>query len=142
MSNCLFEATLQRIEKQCECVPRYFADEAPEIEVCQGLGISCMNDLLDVMGDNRTVYDNGMEMVCLANCIDQKYDVKVTAATYPNKQAFIQSSEFCLVHDKLVKSCQNEKRFTLEEVYPNMCNLLADSNCTKVYKGIAIIIKS
>ena len=43
MSNCLFEATLQRIEKQCECVPRYFADEAPEIEVCQGLGISCMN---------------------------------------------------------------------------------------------------
>ena len=70
MSNCLFEATLQRIEKQCKCVPRYFSDEAPEIEVCQGLGISCMNDLLDVMGDNRTVFDNGMEMVCLANCID------------------------------------------------------------------------
>ena len=132
MSNCLFEASLQMIEKQCKCVPRYFADEAPEIEVCQGLGISCMNDLLNVMGDNRTVFDNGMEMVCLANCIDQKYDAKVTSATYPNRRAFIQSSEFCLVHDKLVKSCQNEKRITLEEIYPNLCNLLADSNCTKV----------
>ena len=135
MSNCLFEASLQMIEKQCKCVPRYFADEAPEIEVCQGLGISCMKDLLDVMGDNRTVFDNGMEMVCLANCIDQKYDVKVTSATYPNKHTFIHSSEFCLVHDKLVKSCQNEKRITLEEIYPNLCNLLADSNCTKVYKA-------
>ena len=91
-----------------------------------------MNDLLNVMGDNRTVFDNGMEMVCLANCIDQKYDAKVTSATYPNRRAFIQSSEFCLVHDKLVKSCQNEKRITLEEIYPNLCNLLADSNCTKV----------
>ena len=132
MSNCLFEATLQRIEKECNCVPRYFASEVPEIEICQGQSVLCMKELLDLIGDNRTVLDNGIEKVCLANCIDQKYDVKVTSSTYPNKQSFVQSKEFCLVYEKILKSCQTEKRITLEEQYPNICKLLTDENCTKV----------
>ena len=51
MSNCLFEATLQQIEKECNCVPRYFSDVVPEIDVCQGQKTLCMKKLLDVMGD-------------------------------------------------------------------------------------------
>ena len=132
MSNCLFEATLQRIEKECNCVPRYFSDVVPELEVCQGQRTSCMNKFFDLMGDDRTVFENGIEKVCLANCIDQKYDVRVTSAAYANKLAFIHSPAFCLVYEKVLKSCQTEKRFTLEENYPDICSLLKNSNCTKV----------
>ena len=68
MSNCLFEATLQRIEKECNCVPRYFASEVPEIEICQGQSVLCMKELLDLIGDNRTVLDNGIEKVFFNLC--------------------------------------------------------------------------
>ena len=132
MSNCLFEATLQRIEIECNCVPRYFSDVVPETEVCQGQKTLCMKKLLDVMGDYRTVFENGIEKVCLANCIDQKYDVRVTSAAYANKLAFVQSPEFYLVYEKVFKSCQTEKRFTLEENYPDICSLLSNTSCTKV----------
>ena len=132
MSNCLFEATLQQIEKECNCVPRYFSNVVPEIDVCQGQKTLCMKKLLDVMGDYRTVLENGIKKVCLANCIDQKYDVRVTSAAYANKLAYVQSPEFCQVYDKVMKSCQTEKKFTLEESYPNICSLLMNSSCTKV----------
>ena len=128
MSNCMFEATLQRIEIECNCVPRYFSELVPEIEICNGPGASCMKKLLNLMGDYRTVFDNGTEKVCLANCIDQQYDVRVTSASYANKLAFLQSPEFCLVYEKLLKSCQTEKRFTLEESYSDICSLLASSH--------------
>ena len=91
-----------------------------------------MKKLLDVMGDYRTVLENGIKKVCLANCIDQKYDVRVTSAAYANKLAYVQSPEFCQVYDKVMKSCQTEKKFTLEESYPNICSLLMNSSCTKV----------
>ena len=134
MSNCMFEATLQRIEKECNCVPRYFSELVPEIEVCQGPSALCMQKLLNLMGDFRTVYDNGTDTdePCLANCMDQKYDVRVTSAAYANKLAFVQSPEFCLVYEKLLKSCQSEKRFTLEESYSDICSLLQKDTCIKV----------
>ena len=71
---------------------------------------------------------------CLANCIDQAYDVKITSASYPNHLAFIESSEFCIIYDKLLKACQMEKYFTLEERYPNICEILVENgtNCKQV----------
>ena len=140
MSNCMFEATLQRIEIECNCVPRYFSELVPEIEVCKGPRASCMKKLLDLMGDYRTVFDNGTEKVCLANCIDQKYDVRVTSAAYANILAFVQSPEFCLVYEKLLKSCQNEKRFTLEERYSDICSLLTNSSCMKVICNMYVML--
>ena len=71
---------------------------------------------------------------CLANCIDQSYDVKITSAAYPNHLVFIESSEFCIIYNKLLKSCQTEKKITLEEQYPNMCKILQQNgtNCNQV----------
>ena len=64
MSNCLFEATLQSIEAQCNCVPRYFAEEVgPDVSICAGKSISCMSNLKDLMGDNRSVIDGGQPKV-------------------------------------------------------------------------------
>ena len=70
MSNCLYEATLQSIEKSCNCVPTYFADEAPGVDICVGQNKSCMTKLMKLMGDNRTVIDrDGTEKVQCVNIL-------------------------------------------------------------------------
>ena len=57
MSNCLFEATLQEVEKQCNCTPKYFVDISPGYDACEGKRKKCMNQLMVEMGDKRDVLD-------------------------------------------------------------------------------------
>jgi hypothetical protein len=59
MSNCLFEATLQQIELDCECTPKYFVDTVQGFEACEGKKKKCMAKLMGAMGDYRSVKDNG-----------------------------------------------------------------------------------
>ena len=64
MSNCLYEATLQDIEKSCNCVPTFFAESATGVDVCLGQNKLCMNELMKLMGNDRTVIDSdGTEKV-------------------------------------------------------------------------------
>jgi hypothetical protein len=37
MSNCLFEAALQKIEADCGCTPKYFVDLSDGYEACEGV---------------------------------------------------------------------------------------------------------
>ena len=57
MSNCLFEATLQEVEKECNCTPKYFVDISPGYDACEGKRKKCMNQLMVEMGDKRDVVD-------------------------------------------------------------------------------------
>lgn len=59
MSNCLFEATLQEIEKICNCTLKYYVDIAEGYEACEGGQRKCMNQLMVEMGDKREVNDHG-----------------------------------------------------------------------------------
>ena len=59
MSNCLFEATLQEVEHQCNCTPKYYVDIAEGYEACEGKQKKCMNQLMTEMGDKRNVIDRG-----------------------------------------------------------------------------------
>ncbi len=63
MSNCLFEATLQEVENQCNCTPKYYVDIAQGYEACEGKQKKCMNKLMTEMGDKRSVIDRGEEKV-------------------------------------------------------------------------------
>ena len=64
MSNCLFEATLQNIEKICNCVPTYFEEDDSVVDVCTGQSLACMNEQNMLMGDRRTIIDSdGTEKV-------------------------------------------------------------------------------
>jgi hypothetical protein len=63
ISNCLFEATLQQIEEECNCVPKYFLDVIVDVPVCNGETIKCMNRLKAVMGDHRYINDTGVRKV-------------------------------------------------------------------------------
>ena len=66
MSNCLFEATLQEIEKVCNCTLKYYVDIAEGYEACEGRQRKCMNRLMVGMGDKREVVDRGEVKVGLA----------------------------------------------------------------------------
>ena len=59
MSNCLFEATLQEIERVCNCTPKSYIDIAVGYEACEGSQRKCMNLLMVEMGDKREVVDRG-----------------------------------------------------------------------------------
>ncbi len=48
MSNCLFEATLQKIEHDCGCTPKNFIDVIEGYEICAGEAKKCMNEKLQV----------------------------------------------------------------------------------------------
>jgi hypothetical protein len=56
MSNCLFEATLQEVEKLCNCSPKYYV-EISGYNACEGKSKKCMNQLMVEMGDKRDVVD-------------------------------------------------------------------------------------
>jgi hypothetical protein len=62
MSNCLFEATLQKIEAVCGCTPKYFVDIVEGFEACVGPQKQCMNKLIGAMGEARSVKMNGLEV--------------------------------------------------------------------------------
>ena len=59
ISNCLFEATLQKIEVDCQCVPAYFQDTVPNVPVCIGASINCMKQLKAEMGSIKHIMDRG-----------------------------------------------------------------------------------
>ncbi len=75
MSNCLFESTLQQIEIECECTPKYFVDTVEGFEACEGKKKKCMNKMMGEMGDYRTVLDKGKVKVCLLSSKYQSYIV-------------------------------------------------------------------
>lgn len=68
MSNCLFEATLQHVERLCNCTPKYFVDIVEGFEACEGKQKKCMNRLMTEIGDQRIIVDAG--------------EVKVSKETY------------------------------------------------------------
>ena len=63
MTNCLFEATLQKIEADCGCTPKYFTDIVEGWEACEGPQKQCMNNLIAEMGEVRTILDSGRTKV-------------------------------------------------------------------------------
>ena len=60
ISNCMYEATLQRIEVDCQCVPSYFQDMRPNVSVCTGSSINCMKQLKAEMGSIKYIMDRGV----------------------------------------------------------------------------------
>lgn len=55
MSNCLFEAAFENILERCKCAPGFHTmggDEAMDkYEICMGANLTCMNDLMNRMGE-------------------------------------------------------------------------------------------
>ena len=121
MSNCLFEATLQIIEQVCNCTPKNFLVVAEGYSSCTAVKKKCMNGYLDAIGNVRSIDDNGVVKDCYAACIDQKHSFLISEASYPNFHTYDQQPEFCVVVEKLQRSCSGSRLVLLENHYPNLC---------------------
>ena len=97
MSNCLFEAAFENILHMCACAPGFHTmggDEAMEkYEVCSGEKLTCMNKLLNRMGNKSCILyytasldpgefdhvdQNGEQRKCRSACEDQVSFVRKT----------------------------------------------------------------
>ena len=90
-----------------------------------------MNNILDQIGEYREVEvekeANGEKYMakCLEACEDQQNEVAVTSSRLPNRQTMLKWSDFCIVMQKLRKSCVHVwKRIDLDRQYPSLCSLL------------------
>ena len=71
--------------------------------------------------------------------------VSVTQAAYPSTMAFDKTKEFCYVLKKIKKSCKNDRRPSLDNAYPGMCNdfdYIIDDNVTCPFDFASRKIKS
>ena len=66
MSNCLYEATLQKISKECGCNPIKFFKVDKSFTACEGAQRHCMQRHLEDMGVERTIEDGGAQKECWA----------------------------------------------------------------------------
>ena len=62
---------------------------------------------------------------CLAACQDQLNLVTETSSSFPNSQTFHRREEFCLVVQKLVRTCSTVKAAALTDAYPTICEYLS-----------------
>ncbi len=136
MSNCLYEASLQKIGRECNCTPSFFAAYLPNPrQPCEGPKKFCMARIMEDIGADRFILDNGITKECLATCHDQTHHFLVTSSAYPNQQSFHLGQDFCLILNKLRTSCGNEKRYTLGLEYPRLCHAIesaANQSCSTI----------
>ena len=91
-----------------------------------------MNQIFDQIGEYREVEiedktNGGVKRMakCLEACQDQQNEVAVTTSRLPNRQTMLKWSDFCVVMEKLKKSCNHVwKRIDLDRQYPSLCSLL------------------
>ena len=59
----------------------------------------------------------------MAACETATYsDTMVSTASYPSQKSFMYTKESCILARKLVSTCEDERRESLVEWYPNLCN--------------------
>ena len=90
-----------------------------------------MNKILDQIGQYREVEIEGGNggsprmAKCLEACTDQQNEVAITTSRLPNRQTMLQWSDFCVVMEKVIKSCGHVwKRIDMDRQYPSLCKLL------------------
>eukprot|EP00094_Tigriopus_californicus_P006437 TCALIF_06199-PA protein Name:"Protein of unknown function" AED:0.31 eAED:0.34 QI:0/0/0/0.33/1/1/3/0/625 len=145
ISNCLFEATYEKVLEICQCTPYFHWAGFNEYQrFCQGEGLFCMNDILSRIGEFNEVLvqetdDRMVRKKCLASCQDQQNQIAVTTSKLPNRQTFVERPEFCILTEKLQRSCSTQwKKLELDLQYPKLCDLL-DSLKQQVRSDPAIV---
>ena len=102
------------------------------------LFIQTNNKFLSPSGSYTSIEHNGDNKTCLAACESQSYQVTSSSSLYPVPSTFNFSPHFCVVLKKIWSACQDERRITLELVYPIICQQISTvhnySACEEKYK--------
>lgn len=72
-------------------------------------------------GSFTSIVDGGKNKTCLAACEGQTYQVTSSNSMFPVPSTFSLSPMFCKVVKKIELACQDERKDTMEVVYPRIC---------------------
>jgi hypothetical protein len=77
--------------QRCKCFPGFHttSGSAGNYSLCVGKELTCVNELMNRMGQFDHVDYNGVQVKCRSNCEDQRNSLFVTSSTYPNRAVFI-----------------------------------------------------
>ena len=99
-------------------------DDNTNFNVCIGPNLTCMNDMMNRMGQYDHVEYQGKQVKCRSNCEDQINSLFVTTSSYPNRKTLIYREEFCILAKNLLQKCQGPKKKPLEREYPDLCSII------------------
>ena len=74
------------------------------------------------LGYYTTITHNDENKTCLAACESQSYQVSASSSLFPVPTTFDFSSDFCNIVRKIFSACGDERKTTLELVYPSICH--------------------
>ena len=117
---------------ECKCTPFFHTLGGSKVpHICKGPSSLCMNKIMDQIGEYREVEFTDVitgtkrTATCLEACEDQQNEVAITTSKLPNRQTMLKWPDFCIVMQKLQKSCTHiSKRIELDTEYPTLCPLL------------------
>ena len=121
MTNCLFQAATDKILSECECNTAHLNVSG---NICRGQKLVCLNKVNAELGRLTEVWDTKTQTIrkCLSACNTTSYaDVTVGSSSFPNMAAFVFTKYSCILAKKLVQTCADFRRFSLETVYPGVC---------------------
>ena len=73
------------------------------------------NEVLDTLTNTKKT--------CIAACETTSFsDIIISTSKYPNLNTFIYTKESCIIGKKLIYTCEDARRVSLEEWYPGLCN--------------------
>ena len=86
----MLEAALQTITDECKCAPHFhpLGFDLKAHPTCQGYGITCVNRILDKLGDIDCIDDREEKKRCMAPCSDQVNTFQLSSLQFPNKNTF------------------------------------------------------
>ena len=122
MTNCLFQATADQIRQRCKCDPAYWLI-APNM--CVGPDVACLKEVNSELGKYNEVVDTltNTTKKCIAACEATSFsDTMISTSSYPSGGSFMFTKESCILAKKLISTCEDERRVSLQEWYPNICN--------------------
>jgi len=78
------------------------------------------------MGIGNYNYVGPDKKPCLAACEDQTNLVSVTSSSFPNRETFVRRDEFCLVMEKLKRTCNSVKYEMVKSKFPRLCQSIQE----------------
>ena len=127
MDNCFYEALLQRIVEDCQCVHyldyKIVTKSHPKLNVCKKEKLYCANNLMSDLGNESLEMNfasdvKGVKKKCLPRCEVQTNDFILSQLLYPHTQTFKFHSDVCLITQKIHNICKNStKRKVFEKHY-------------------------
>ena len=136
MANCLYQAATCQIIFCCKYNTSYLHLQP---NICRGEHLTCLNTVNSEMGKWTDVLDvlTNTKKKCISPCETTSFsDVTIGSSTFPNAGGFMFIMISCAIAKKLISTCSDNRKISLESKYPDICKPIIfikenDAFCTQ-----------